>query len=117
MGKPVIKGALLECEQCGVQRVMLRDLVMRVGVHNGRGVVRYQCRGCGEVRFRPLDAEKTTEMACTDITIEWWEPSPEVHEHDVVDAITGDDIGEFRRLLADDHALAEVISTLSEELT
>src|SRR4051812_44366391 len=114
MSQPVIKGALVECERCGVQRVMLDDLVLRVGIHDGRGAVRFRCEGCGQIRLRPIGSTQATSMAGTDITIEWWEPPRELHERDVRGDITVAEIGEWRQLLADDHAFADVVSTLAE---
>jgi uncharacterized Zn finger protein len=114
MGRAV-KGALLECEHCGVQRVLLHDLVLRVGVHDGRGAVRYRCEGCGQIRLRPLTVDEAAEMAATEIVIEWWEPSREVHERDACTAITEVDMDEWSRLLADDRAFTDVVSTLVED--
>ena len=114
MGRAVIKGALVECDQCGVQRVMLDDLVLRIGVHGGRGAVRFRCGECGLICLRPISAEQTTSMAGTRIRIEWWEPPAESHEH-AAGAITEPEISEWMGLLADDDALGDVVSTFSRD--
>ena len=113
MSRPVIKGALVECERCGVQRVLLPDLVLRVGVHDGRAAVRYRCEGCGQICLRPIGADQAASMAATCITVEWWEPPREVHEH-VGPDITDEHVWAFERLLADDRAFTEVVATLAE---
>jgi hypothetical protein len=114
MGQPVIKGALVECERCGVQRVLLPDLVLRVGIHDGRAAIRYRCEECGQICLRPIDADQAASMAATAITIEWWEPPPEVHEH-AGSEITDEHVWAFQRLLADDRALAGVVATLAAD--
>jgi hypothetical protein len=114
MGRAVIKGAQVECEQCGVQRVMLDDLVLRIGVHTGSGAVRFRCAGCGLICLRPISAEQTESMAGTRIRVEWWEPPKESHEY-ASGAITEWSIREWTRLLADDDALGDVVSTLARD--
>ena len=114
MGRAVIKGALVECDRCGVQRVMLGDLVLRIGVHEGIGVVRFRCAGCGLICLHPISAEQTESMAGTTIHIEWWEPPNESHEH-AAGVITEAAISEWIELLSDDDALGDVISTFTRD--
>jgi hypothetical protein len=115
MGQPVIKGALVECARCGVQRVLIPHLVLRVGIHDGRAAIRYRCQECGRICLRPIGAEQASSMAATTITIEWWEPPHEVHEHSGAE-ITEEQVRAFERLLADDRAFAGVVATLAADL-
>ena len=65
------------------------------------------------VPARAIDREKTVSMACTAITIEWWEPSPELAEREAAGEISDADIEAWRELLADEDAFADVVASLS----
>jgi hypothetical protein len=114
MGQPVIKGARVECERCGVVRVPLRDLVLRVGMHDGRAEVRFRCDMCGQLCLQTIDDDHATTLARTDIVLEWWEPSPELEEHHNGAALTEADVDAWVDLLADDDALWATIDVPNE---
>jgi len=112
MGQPVIKGALVECERCGVVRVPLRELVLRVGAHDGRAEIRYRCDTCGQLCLQAIDGEHATALARTDVVVEWWEPSPELEEHPAGATLTEADVDAWVDLLADDDALGSAVDAL-----
>jgi uncharacterized Zn finger protein len=112
MRQPVVKGALLECDECGVQRVMLDRMVLRVGVHDLRAAVRFRCDECGRVWLRRIDRDQAAGLVEANITIEWWEPS---HEHDEQpDGPTLDetDLAAWCAVLDDDVHFDHVVASL-----
>ena len=88
-----------ECPKCGVVRLQVQDLIVRVCVDDDRGAYRFRCPQCSDAVVHGATPAICSLLASVGVHEELWRLPEEMNEHHTGPTITLDDVLDFHFLL------------------
>jgi hypothetical protein len=90
----------VECPDCGVLRITMRELTVLTCVENQCSSYRFRCTTCGLATVHRLDEQATSLLVAHGAAVQTWRLPAELAEHRAVAAqLTPDDLLDFHLLL------------------
>jgi ribosomal protein S27AE len=103
-----------ECPRCGVVRLRVPDLTVRVCVDDERGAYRFHCPRCSDAVIHDASAAICALLVSVGVQEEVWRLPAELLEEHTGPMLTPDDLLDFH-LLLEREDWAEGLAALTED--